>query len=38
MLGAGHAENALPQLATATVNCRILPGGSPAEVQQVLAV
>jgi acetylornithine deacetylase/succinyl-diaminopimelate desuccinylase-like protein len=36
MLGAGHAENALPQLATATVNCRILPGGSPAEVQQVL--
>src|SRR5664279_5625899 len=24
MLSAGHAENALPQLATATVNCRLL--------------
>jgi acetylornithine deacetylase/succinyl-diaminopimelate desuccinylase-like protein len=26
MLDAGHAENALPQKATATVNCRIFPG------------
>ena len=26
MLEAGHAENALPQSATATVNCRIFPG------------
>ena len=26
MLAAGHAENALPQSATATVNCRIVPG------------
>jgi acetylornithine deacetylase/succinyl-diaminopimelate desuccinylase-like protein len=26
MLKAGHAENALPQAATATVNCRIFPG------------
>jgi len=26
MLRAGHAENALPQSATATINCRIFPG------------
>jgi len=26
MLRAGHAENALPQSATATVNCRVFPG------------
>ena len=26
MLRAGHAENAVPQTATATVNCRIFPG------------
>ena len=26
MLKAGHAENALPQSATATINCRIFPG------------
>jgi len=26
MLAAGHAENALPQAASATVNCRIFPG------------
>ncbi len=25
-LAAGHADNALPQLAQATVNCRVLPG------------
>lgn len=27
-LDAGHAENALPQRATATINCRVLPGES----------
>ncbi len=36
MLRAGHAENALPQSATATVNCRIFPGVSVAEVEQRL--
>ncbi|MEZ5551940.1 MAG: M20/M25/M40 family metallo-hydrolase [Pseudomonadales bacterium] len=33
---AGHAENALPQRARATVNCRILPGVDPATVQATL--
>jgi acetylornithine deacetylase/succinyl-diaminopimelate desuccinylase-like protein len=32
-LGGGHANNALPQLATANVNCRILPGVAPASVK-----
>lgn len=32
----GHANNALPQRARATVNCRILPGHSPEEVRQTL--
>jgi len=32
MLRAGHAENALPQSATATVNCRIFPGIPAADV------
>ena len=36
MLSAGHAENALPQSATATVNCRIFPGVSVDEVKQTL--
>jgi carboxypeptidase PM20D1 len=36
MLEAGHAENALPQSATATVNCRIFPGVSVAEVEEQL--
>ena len=36
MLEGGHAENALPQSASATVNCRIFPGTSMAEVQAVL--
>lgn len=36
MLTAGHAENALPQSATATVNCRIFPGVSVADVKQRL--
>ena len=35
-LSAGHANNALPQTAQANVNCRILPGHSPLEVQQTL--
>ncbi len=35
-LEAGHANNALPQRAQATVNCRILPGHSPEEVHQTL--
>lgn len=30
---AGHANNALPQLARANVNCRILPGESTADVE-----
>ena len=34
MLEGGHAENALPQSASATVNCRIFPG---VPVQQVMA-
>ena len=37
MLDAGHAENALPQKATATVNCRIFPGVSIEDVQKQLA-
>jgi acetylornithine deacetylase/succinyl-diaminopimelate desuccinylase-like protein len=36
MLRGGHAENALPQSATATVNCRIFPGVAAAEVEQRL--
>jgi acetylornithine deacetylase/succinyl-diaminopimelate desuccinylase-like protein len=35
-LAAGHANNALPQRAQATVNCRILPGHSPEEVRKTL--
>jgi acetylornithine deacetylase/succinyl-diaminopimelate desuccinylase-like protein len=35
-LEAGHANNALPQTATANVNCRILPGHSREEVRQEL--
>ena len=33
---AGHANNALPQVARAVVNCRILPGLPGAEVEKVL--
>jgi len=33
MLKAGHAENALPQTATATVNCRMFPGIREADVR-----
>ena len=36
MLSAGHATNALPQRAKATVNCRVLPGASVDEVQKTL--
>ena len=32
----GHATNALPQMASANVNCRILPGVSPAAVKTTL--
>jgi acetylornithine deacetylase/succinyl-diaminopimelate desuccinylase-like protein len=35
-LEAGHADNALPQRATALVNCRLFPGDTPAEVQAAL--
>ena len=35
-LDAGHAENALPQRARATVNCRILPGVDPISVEATL--
>ena len=39
-LFAGHADNALPQLATAMINCRIFPGTDPnlikAELQKVV--
>jgi len=35
-LSAGHANNALPQLARANVNCRILPGHPPEEIRQNL--
>jgi acetylornithine deacetylase/succinyl-diaminopimelate desuccinylase-like protein len=35
-LEGGHANNALPQRATAVVNCRILPGHSQEEVRQDL--
>ena len=41
MLHGGHAINALPQLATAGVNCRILPGepveGVQAQIERALA-
>ena len=32
----GHAENALPRNATATINCRILPGVNPQQVEDQL--
>jgi acetylornithine deacetylase/succinyl-diaminopimelate desuccinylase-like protein len=35
-LAGGHAENALPQMARATVNCRVLPSHSPDEVKAEL--
>ncbi len=36
MLDAGHAENALPQSASATINCRIVPTQSAESVQETL--
>lgn len=35
-LEGGHADNALPQIARAVVNCRLLPGDSPVEVRSRL--
>jgi acetylornithine deacetylase/succinyl-diaminopimelate desuccinylase-like protein len=36
MVNAGHAENALPQSAKATVNCRILPQDDPDDIDRQL--
>ncbi|HJQ21129.1 MAG TPA: M20/M25/M40 family metallo-hydrolase [Gemmatimonadaceae bacterium] len=36
LLQGGHAENALPQSAQATVNCRVLPGTDLAEVERTI--
>ncbi len=36
MLSGGHAENALPQMARAVLNARMLPGGSPDAVMATL--
>ena len=36
MLEGGHAPNALPQLAAANVNCRILPGTPVAQIEATL--
>jgi acetylornithine deacetylase/succinyl-diaminopimelate desuccinylase-like protein len=36
MMEAGHAENALPQSARVTVNCRILPGEPASDVEATL--
>lgn len=36
MLSGGHAENALPQSATATINCRIFPGVAVSDIAKTL--
>ncbi|MDF2176928.1 M20/M25/M40 family metallo-hydrolase [Aliiglaciecola sp. CAU 1673] len=36
LLSGGHAENALPQSASTTINCRIFPGTPVAEVKKTL--
>ncbi|HEX8117733.1 MAG TPA: M20/M25/M40 family metallo-hydrolase, partial [Pyrinomonadaceae bacterium] len=36
-LQGGHAENALPQTARATINCRLLPEDNAADVEKTLA-
>lgn len=36
LLQGGHAENALPQMAQATVNCRMLPGTNPTDVDATI--
>ena len=37
MIGGGHAVNALPQRATANINCRIFPGHARAEIMAELS-
>jgi len=37
MIEGGHAQNALPQRARATIQCRAIPGESPEAVQRALA-
>ena len=37
LVNGGHAENALPQRATANINCRIFPGHKPADIMVELA-
>jgi acetylornithine deacetylase/succinyl-diaminopimelate desuccinylase-like protein len=37
LLSAGHATNALPQRATANINCRIFPGTTPEQVRLKLS-
>ena len=36
LISGGHAENALPQRAKATIQCRMMPGDSAAHVQEAL--
>ena len=36
MIQGGHAPNAQPQSATATVNCRMMPGTDPAQVERTM--
>jgi acetylornithine deacetylase/succinyl-diaminopimelate desuccinylase-like protein len=36
MLSGGHATNALPQMARANVNCRIIPGEDPEAIRKML--
>jgi len=36
LIEGGHADNALPQTAIATVNCRILPNEDPAKIRETL--
>ncbi|MFO1255550.1 MAG: M20/M25/M40 family metallo-hydrolase [Sphingomonadaceae bacterium] len=36
LISGGHAENALPQRATANINCRVFPGHSREEIRQEL--
>ena len=36
MIDGGHAENALPQRVRATVQCRVVPGESPASIEAAL--
>ncbi len=36
LLAGGHATNALPQLASVHINCRVLPGDSPESVENAL--